>query len=347
MRIDHRAHQLTLAIDAAPPKVRAHGLRDAHVRPLVSRGKRGGVFGGSFRVAPWDAWNFPSIELRAGNSWPVIILDCDGGDATLRLADAYISGRIAWPNWVVTRSSSGGSHGVWCLGRPVHRGERARQSPLKALARVSEYMAELVGADAGYAGVLTHNPMSRAHGPGLRTTWGRREPYELAELAKVIPFGWRKPKIPRTGIGRNVSIFESLMAWAGSPANAGIEVLTAAHVLNEEYRGHPLGSLDLGELLGIAKSVERYRARWVAQGRFYSEAEREAWGRARGRASGAARRGRTAERDARIVESVLQGESMRAVARAHGLSHVAVLDIVSRDAPLFVPKRGRKLFNGK
>ena len=37
--------QYELAIDAAPPKVRRYGLRDAHVRPLVSRGKRGGVFG--------------------------------------------------------------------------------------------------------------------------------------------------------------------------------------------------------------------------------------------------------------------------------------------------------------
>ena len=93
MQIDH-VRQLTLAIDHAPPKVRAHGLRDAHSRPLVSRGKRDGAFLSSFRVSPADAWGFPSIELRAGNSWPVIILDCDGREATLRLAGAYINGRI-------------------------------------------------------------------------------------------------------------------------------------------------------------------------------------------------------------------------------------------------------------
>ena len=258
--------QYDLAIGHAPPKVRAHGLRDAHTRPLVSRGKRGGVHGPSFRVAPWEAWDFPSLELRAGNTWPALILDCDGADASLRLADAYLNGTIAWPNWIVTRRSSGGSHVVYTLARPVHRGERARQSPLKLLARVSEYMAEVVGADAGYAGVLAHNPMSKGHGPGMHTTWGRREPYSLGELAEVIPFGWQKPKIPRTGIGRNVSIFESLMTWAGSPSNAGIAVLAAAHVQNEKYRDHPLGPLDLGELSGIAKSVERYRARWAARG---------------------------------------------------------------------------------
>ena len=173
---------------------------------------------------------------------------------------------LPWPNWIVTRTSSGGSHGVWCLGSPVYRGKRARQSPLKALARVSEYMAEVVEADSGYAGVLTHNPMSRAHGSDLRTTWGRRDPYELGELAEVIPFGWRKPKIPRTDAGRNSAIFESLMAWAGSPANARIAVLAAANVQNDQYRDHPLGPLDLGELAGIAASVERYRALWAARG---------------------------------------------------------------------------------
>ena len=329
--------QYELAIDAAPPKVRRYGLRDAHVRPLVSRGKRGGVFGSSFRVAPAEAWEFPSLELRAGNTWPALILDCDGLDATLRLADAYLSGRIAWPNWIVTRPSSGGSHGVWCLGKPVHRGERAREAPLRLFARVSEYMAGLVGADAGYVGVLTHNPMSRGHrggGAELRTTWGRREPYALAELAEVIPLGWRKPKVPRTAVGRNVGVFESLMTWAGSSANAGIEVLTAAHVQNEHYRDHPLGPLDLGELEDVARSVERYRARWVARGRFYSEAEREAWGRARGRASGAARRGRTTERDAAIARDRVAGATIRALAERYGIGRTAVHHILNRGRQL-------------
>ena len=107
-------------------------------------------------------------------TWPALVLDCDGLDATLRLADAYLSGRIAWPNWIVTRPSSGGSHAAWCLGKPVHRGERAREAPLRLFARVSEYMADLVDADAGYVGVLTHNPMARGHrggGAELRTTW--------------------------------------------------------------------------------------------------------------------------------------------------------------------------------
>ena len=96
-----------------------------------------------------------------------------------------------------------------------------------------------------------------------------------------------------------------------------------------------------GELAGIAKSVERYRARWIA-GKWHKPKwiERQA---ARGRKSGEARRGRTGERDAEIVEAVLQGESMRTLAGVHGLSHFAVQNIVRRDSPLFVPNRGRPI----
>ena len=41
----------------------------------------------------------------------------------------------------------------------------------------------------------------------------------------------------------------------------------------------PLGD---SEVAGLAKSVERYRRSRIAKGRFYTEAEREAWGRVLG-----------------------------------------------------------------
>ena len=63
--------QLILPIEFAPSKVRAHGLRDAHTFPLVSQGKcSSGAHSASFRVPAAEAWGFPEIELRAGNSWP-------------------------------------------------------------------------------------------------------------------------------------------------------------------------------------------------------------------------------------------------------------------------------------
>ena len=56
----------------------------------------------------------------------------------------------------------------------------------------------------------------------------------------------------------------------------------------------PLGD---SEVAGLAKSVERYRRSWIAKGRFYTEAEREAWGCALGLRSGLVKRKDTAGRD--------------------------------------------------
>ena len=45
--------RLSRPVELAPAKVRAHGLREAHARPLVSRGKdRRGNFSRSWRVRP-------------------------------------------------------------------------------------------------------------------------------------------------------------------------------------------------------------------------------------------------------------------------------------------------------
>ena len=46
--------------------------------------------------------------------------------------------------------------------------------------------------DAGYTGILTHNPMEDAQLPGFKTHWLRREPYTLGELGDYIPFRWRR-----------------------------------------------------------------------------------------------------------------------------------------------------------
>ena len=221
-----RIKQRWLPIDAAPLKVREHGLRDAHSRPLVSPGKRGGIFAVSFRVAPWAAWFFPSLELRAENSTPALILDFDGRGSYERLTAQVSAGKGGPLNWAVENPRSGGVHGVWTLANPVHRGDNARLAPLRRWARLSEYYAAAFGADAGYTGVLTHNPMEDAQPPGFKTHWLRQDPYSLEELADYIPFRWRKPKVSRTAAGRNCDAFCHCMKWAGSPANlapAGIQ----------------------------------------------------------------------------------------------------------------------------
>ena len=314
-------------IDAAPAKVRAHGLKEAHTWPLVSQGKlHSGAHSASFRVEPDAAWGFPEIELRAGNSWPCIILDVDGANALYRIVEAVEHGEVLTPNWTVTRKAGGGTHSVWNLARPVHRGSKVRISPLKALARISEYYSAALKADARYTGVLAHNPMSAAHGPGFVTNWFHRDAYSLPQLGEVIPFGWRRPIVSRTGVGRNCDLFESLMRWAGCSENRTNDCLAAAHVINQSFEL----PLPHGEVAATARSVGRYRARWIAKGKYFTPEQKTLWGRERGVKSGESRRKLTHERDRAIVQAVNEGRSLRDVAGEYELDHKAVHWIVNR-----------------
>ena len=169
----------------------------------------------------------------------------------------------------------------------------------------------------------------------LRTDWLRRRPYPLQEIAEIVPFGWRRPVVPSTGIGRNCSLFEAGMKWAGSPVNLGVPVVATLMAINAEVgQKHGKPPLDAGEVSGIAKSVERYRTRWIAAGRFYTEAERSAWGHDRGVRSGQARRKRTKARDREIVRDRVAGMSLRTIAAKHGIDYRAAWHVLNRDAPL-------------
>ena len=244
------ATQLALPLDYAPDDVRAHGLRQAHPRPLVGRRRRDRIV--SWRTVPPLAWVQPLIEIEnAGSAFATVTLDCDD-------PPAMVAGMASLPppNWTVWTDS--GAHQTWCLRRPVHRYPEARPAPLLFLRRVAEYYTQETAADPGYVHVLTRNPCH----PDARTLWGATEPYELGALATVIPFGWRAPRVSQSGIGRNCDLFRDLMQWAGNHANLQTAVIVAATIRNQEF-DHPL---PLSEVTATARMVEQYRARWAAHG---------------------------------------------------------------------------------
>ena len=296
MQVNREIQGTLPGIDFAPELVRDHGLREAHTYPLVADGKHEGVVRGSFRVPAAVAWSFASLELRSATAWPVLILDCDGRDGYARAMLRVEDREIKCPNFATHREGGdrpGGAHLFWCLEHPVLRGAGARERPLKLLARVSEYMGQVVGADASYNGVLSHNPMVPDQGQNLKTDWMRKRPYSLAELAEVVPFGWKRPAVPSTAVGRNFLMFQALMIWAGSPQNIDVEVLSAAMSIYREIEdAFPAThhSFPVSEVRGLARSVERYRSTWIKQGKFYTVEERKAWGSARGVRSGVSRR---------------------------------------------------------
>ena len=251
------SQQFDFALAAVPDSLRRHGLRAAHPRPLVSHGKRPGRPFTSCRMPPNRAWSFPDVEYgNAGSSIAALVLDCDNPEAMRRgLAE------LPDPNWIVRRVENGHAHPVWTFAAPIHRYPTARIEPLRHVAHIADYYATATGADPGYTGVLAHNPTMPGDSP-YRTTWGRRKPYPLDELASVIPFGWQPPAARQTGVGRNCDLFASGMAWAGRQVHGHLAILPALLVVNQEFE-HPL---PLSEVQTTAKQIEKYRRRWASRG---------------------------------------------------------------------------------
>lgn len=281
------AVQLALpGIEYAPAKVRRYGLQEAHTYPLVSSGKdAAGVWHSSCRVPAARAWGFPELEYgRTGTSIPALLFDMDD-DPTDWLVDV-LGPDMPRPNWIVWRTANMHAHVCYTLARPVLTGEQARQTPQAWLARVGEYMAAKLKADAAYSAALAHNPMSRASRGRYRTDWLRQEPYSLAELAAFVPKGWRRPIAqPRTVYGRNDALFREGMRWSGKPRNWGKWATLETHLwaMNVGFI-EPLGARELG---GIVKSIIRYQRRNLESGK-----QQEMFSRiqaARGRKSGATR----------------------------------------------------------
>ena len=252
----HTANRPVQAILFAPDELLRCGLAAAHPHPLVGTRTTAGVR--SWRSTPDRAWVNPLVEwARAGSSYAALILDVDDREAVERVhAAAMGAGPVPTPNVTMTRRESGHVHAAWLLGTPVHRGASAREKPLRLFGRVAEYFTTAVGADTGYAGVLASNP---THADYL-TAYPRAEPYELRELARVVPDRWRVPTTAVSEPGRNCMLFRECCRW-GLRITDGELMFWAL----ERNRGmvHPL---DRAEVEGIVESVYRYRRRWRAQG---------------------------------------------------------------------------------
>ena len=232
----------------APAELLRCGLRAAHPFPFVGTRTAAGVR--SWRTTPARAWAWPLVEWsRTGNSYAALGFDCDSREAVERAAACAMSaGDLPTPNVVATRTASGHAQIFYLLDRPVHRGEQARDKPLTYLARVSEYYRATLGADPGYCGVLSSNPIHTDY----KTSYPRADPYKLDQLASAIPKHWRLPKSPTTDVGRNCTLFRALCRRGLRDTDRQLDAW--AHT----YNGQLTPPMDANELRGIrAQSVLR------------------------------------------------------------------------------------------
>ena len=221
------------------------------------------------------AWaDFPKLELQPPHVYAAIVLDVDhpsdsgwpGGSPSIPPSWMVINTRPGTPE-----RRPGGIHAVFALEVPVGRTDAAHTLPLSYLAHVADRLSDHLGADPGYTGLITRNPINP--GANCFTHWGRMLPYTLRELDTALPKG-KLPKRRLTGIGRNCDLFQSMVSevfrprWAAVLGAQGHSEAWLDHVRTQNVATFAPDVLPDSECRSIAKSSYRYWTIQYAPGRF-------------------------------------------------------------------------------
>ena len=196
-----------------------------------------------------------------------IVFDVDRLDGY----DAWRDAGLPAPHWIAVNRTNGHAHIGYMLAAPVARTSAARQKPLRYLAAIEHVLARRLGADMGYAGLITKNP---THADWL-TVWHQIEPYSLDYLAEFCPDAdlaaySRRSRKEASGLGRNVAMFDNVREWAYSAVraywrpngyDAWAEAVRAACDSSNAFGLEQGGPLPVSETKATAKSI----ARWVWQ----------------------------------------------------------------------------------
>jgi len=259
-------------------------------------------------------------------AWLVYDVDRPGS------ADEWIHAMLPPPAWVAVNPANGHSHIAYGLEAPVARTDAARAAPLRLAAAIEAAYRDALGADRGYAGLITKNPLSDAWRVWTPES-ANKGIYDLGELAEYVTLPKRLPKRDlNVGLGRNVALFDGLRKWAyrairdfWKPGGADAwhtAVLEKAESLNEFIEPLPLS-----EIKATAKSVARWTWKHTTPNGFRSYVERTHTPEAqavRGMKSGEVRRDASAESRARSLEMRARGMTQAAIAAEIGVSQASV-----------------------
>ena len=267
---ERRGTSLSRTKSTIPRELREHGIAAVHPYPFCAN-EDSHIVG---RFDAQTAWaDFPKLEIQPPHVYASIILDCD---STKGLDDA--PGKAWWggnpspvPSWMVVNTCPGtpkrrpgGIHAVYALEIPVGRTDAAHTLPLRYLAHVADRLSYHLGADPGYGGVITRNPVNP--GPECFTHWGRMLPYTLRELNQKLPKD-KPPSRHLTGIGRNCDFFKSMVSevfrprWAPILKAQGWSTAWLDHVRTQNVATFAPDVLPDSECRSITKSCFRYWTR--------------------------------------------------------------------------------------
>ena len=189
---ERRPKQLELALALTPEKMRAHGLRAAHPRPLVSAGKTADDAPKSWRVPPAKAWRWPAVQYAdAGASFAAIALDCDEPQ---KLAAGLWE--LPPPSWTIRRRRNENAHVVWCLEEPVHKHRSAKIGPLLYLANTAEYYAQKMRGRPRIFRDTSAQPSATLPIGRIRNDLGQRSALQPGRTGKRNPVRMERAESP-------------------------------------------------------------------------------------------------------------------------------------------------------
>ena len=215
---------------------------------------------------------------------------------------AWIDADLPAPNWTAQNPKNGHAHLGYALAAPVSRSVFSRGCPQRYLARIQHAMTRALGADQAYTHFLTKTP---GHAR-WRTIWGRQKPYDLDELRRALPEDLPLPKrikaADAVGVGRNVTLFDGLRAWAYRSRRlySRFEAFSEACLYQAQGLNVFAAPLPVSELRSTARSVAKWV--WGADKGDFSAAGFAAVQAARGTRSGTARAAAGMDRLCRTLE---------------------------------------------
>ena len=300
-----------------PAKLRICGINQLPSYPFILTER------GVYRRPLAEALKHPRIQLNASNSTAVVTIDVDS-DSWIAECARRRERNLAVPSWVTYRYSNHRAHVAFVLKMPVHKNAESSRRAMWYLAAILAFLQDSFNGDPGYTGLITRNPIYKSS--ELCTQWTKGKGFTLKQLALGMPAEIKavsKRRLLNNAIGRNCSMFSTLMKIAGCPQNRTLELLPVALTLNAQFEH----SLPECEIARTVKSVERYRRNW----NYYDhspakQAERGRKGKGNGRngglASGIVRANGTKMRNTEIVNLRANGSPVSALADEFGLSRM-------------------------
>lgn len=209
-----------------------------------------------------SAISFKYIQPNSPFYQHYFVLDLDYESALSEIL--YSLDGIPMPNFVAETPNSGRLHAFFELKTPIYTTDASRQKPIMLANAVYLRLQQLFGADVGYSGLISKNPIHEQ----WRTYSLRKKPYTLTELSSKLDIDWQEAKKPpkqheAIGLGRNCYIFHTARFWAykavreyrGKTYNNWLQVVIDHCLKLNEGITEPM---QYNEIKGIAKSISRY-----------------------------------------------------------------------------------------